>query len=770
MEILNTLAVRLIGEGSSFVRMMNEAGEQTKALSKRVTSLGKKVTALSAPIALFSAGAVASFASFDDAMVKSTSIMGDLEASTVASMRAQAIALSRDGASSARDLAEGYFFLASAGLSAEQQMAALPQVQKFATAGAFDLATATDLATDAQSALGLASQDAEENLRNLTRVTDVLVGANTLANASVVQFATSLTNKSAAALRSANKEIEEGVAVLAAYADQGTKGAKAGEMLATLMRELQQRATENEEEFKKLGISVFDADGNMQHLADIVENFEAKMGSMSAETRTAALQTLKFGAEAQNALTPLIGMSDKLRILEGRLQRVQGITGEVADKQLKSFTAQGKIAQNQLTAIAIDIGGVLAPKLMVLNEIIGEASDLWFSLSDAQKSYIITAGGVVTATGPVLIILGQVMGALANLKVLIPIFTGVGTAGSFAFKSVAAAIGTAITAVVGFTGIWVPVVAGFALVSLAILGPGGVTEAFSFLGQIAVATIQTIPRLLAFAAGVAVNLFSKLGSMLVQAFTGAVSFVGNVIVAGFKAAFNLVLTVISTVASAISSVFSALFSGDLVGAVKIGLGFMWKAFTGLFSQVATALYKLVTLDFDYIRSLSSDFSAGASGDNLSAALSSIAGDQFQGISFDTSTIDGLGIPDFSGFGLPDVQMPEVPDFSSLTRSIEKATSEGVMQAAEVVARDAEQATPRQGEGSTEQAAEKLALGFSAAERDSAEAFRQNLLSQQGGTSVQEQQLQALNRIDRGVNKKKRTDPNSNRKESNFTNV
>ena len=51
----------------------------------------------------------------------------------------------------------------------------------------------------------------------MTKVSDVLVKANTLANASVLQFAESLTNKAAAALVNVNKSMEEGVAVLAAF-------------------------------------------------------------------------------------------------------------------------------------------------------------------------------------------------------------------------------------------------------------------------------------------------------------------------------------------------------------------------------------------------------------------------------------------------------------------------------------------------------------------------------------------------------------------------
>src|SRR5690606_21262168 len=112
----------------------------------------------------------------------------------------------------------------------------LKPMQDFATAGAFDLALATDLATDAQSALGMTSKDVAKDQENLIRVTDVLVKANTLANANVQQFSEAITNDAGAALKAFGKDIEEGAAILAAYADQGTKGQVAGSNLSRVMR------------------------------------------------------------------------------------------------------------------------------------------------------------------------------------------------------------------------------------------------------------------------------------------------------------------------------------------------------------------------------------------------------------------------------------------------------------------------------------------------------------------------------------------------------
>ncbi len=76
---------------------------------------------------------------------------------------------------SAEEAAKGYYFLFSASMDVKQAMAALPQVTKFAAAGNFDLARATELATDAQSSLGLKVKDSQKNLINLARVVEPLL-------------------------------------------------------------------------------------------------------------------------------------------------------------------------------------------------------------------------------------------------------------------------------------------------------------------------------------------------------------------------------------------------------------------------------------------------------------------------------------------------------------------------------------------------------------------------------------------------------------------
>ena len=272
-----------------------------------------------------------------------------------------ALTMAQDSKFAASELAEAYFFLASAGFDAELSMAALAPLLDFATAGAFDLATATDLLTDAQSALGLTSADTIQNMENMVRLSDVLVKANTLANATVQQFSESLTNEAGAAIKAFNIDVETGVAVLAVYADQGIKGMKAGSLFGRSLRLLTKEAVDNEKAFKKLGVTVFDEEGEVRNFADIIGDMENAFEGMSTKARNAALEQLGFKARVQQAILPLIGASEKIREYDAGMRNAGDITKEVADKQMLSLANQIKVLDNSFNVFLVTLGETFKP-------------------------------------------------------------------------------------------------------------------------------------------------------------------------------------------------------------------------------------------------------------------------------------------------------------------------------------------------------------------------------------------------------------------------
>lgn len=343
------------------------------------------------------ASSVKAFANFDSAMGKSLAIMGDVSEDMRGKMSSAAREVGKTTTFSASEAAESYFFLASAGMDATQAVAAMPQVAKFAQAGMFDMSTATDLATDAQSALGLVSDDAATNLQNLTKVTDVFVKANTLANTSVEQIAAAMTNKAGAAMRSVGMDIEEGSAVLAAFADQGLKGQVAGTTFSIVLRDLQTQALKHKDAFKEAGIAVYNSKGEFRNMADVVGDLEGSLKGMTDAEKKAALAALGFSDKSMGALQTLLGTSDSIREYEGELRKAGGTTDDIAAKQMETFQAKIQLLKSRFQDIQITIGQKLVPALLNLADGVSSVMGWLKKHETTAKVLGITIGALAAA-------------------------------------------------------------------------------------------------------------------------------------------------------------------------------------------------------------------------------------------------------------------------------------------------------------------------------------------------------------------------------------
>lgn len=420
---LGTLYVHLTAESSKMVSELNHAEHQlhtaTNRMAKQAAIAG---AAISAALGIVGIEAVREFMKFEKAMTEAFAIMGNLSRELKEQMSEVARTLSEDNIQAADELAQAYYFLASAGLDAQQSMKALPTVAKFATAGVFDLNSATTLLADAQSALGMRSKDAAENLKNMTRVADVLVKANILANASTREFSEALTNKAAAALRTARKDVEEGAAVLATFADQGLKGAAAGEALAIVLRDLQRAALQSKDIMQSMGVQVFDTSGNMRNLADIIEDLEGVLKGASVEQQRMAFQLMGFQDRSLSAILALIGTSARIREYEQALRSAGGTTEEVSKKQLESLSNQLKITKNRFDELLLVIGEQLAPVVSSLNEWLKELLDSHSALNEKIRETARLYAGFAKTSGEVI---GKTAGGISTWFQAVGQFFGV---------------------------------------------------------------------------------------------------------------------------------------------------------------------------------------------------------------------------------------------------------------------------------------------------------------------------------------------------------
>lgn len=423
MAVISDLIARLGLDPRDFNKKLKGAQRRLAKTASKFKELGRTLTAgVTVPLVGIGVVATKQFADFDDALRKSAAILtgatGKME-----ELEAAAREVGKTSTFSATQAAEAFFFLASAGFNAEDSIKALGIVTTFAEAGSFDLATATDLLTDAQSAMGLSVEDSTKNLENLVRVSDVLVGANTIANASTRQFSEALTAGAAVAARNAGLELEETVAILAVYADQGIKGADASTKLRVALRDLVTKAQGNEKAFKKLGIEVFNASGNLLPMTKIIATLERRFEGMSLKQKRAELRMLDFTDRSVLALQALLGFSDQVEEGTKKLLAMGNVSREVADKNLASFSSQMKLLSSRVKDVLIVLGKEFAN--VIQNDIIPIIDDVtmfvaklvekFSELDEKTRKAILTAGAFAAAIGPVLIATGALIGVIGLL-------------------------------------------------------------------------------------------------------------------------------------------------------------------------------------------------------------------------------------------------------------------------------------------------------------------------------------------------------------------
>jgi len=281
---------------------------------------------------------VANVERFNQAMQESMAIMHGLTDQMRTDMRRAALDLAKTVRYSGEEMARAFYYLTSAGLDTAQSLAALPAVARFAQAGMFDLARATEMLTDAQSALGMKMKDAGKNYFNMIKVSDALVRVTQLADATTEQFAQALANRAAAAMRMYKIPMEEGIAALAVFANQGIKAELAGRAFDIVLRDLAVKATENAQAFEEAGIAVFNLEGNFRAIPDIIADLERAYAGLSVTQIKQMQIMLGFPQRSIQFQNTLLGMSGLMQEYTDALIVAGGATQDVADNQLTDFT------------------------------------------------------------------------------------------------------------------------------------------------------------------------------------------------------------------------------------------------------------------------------------------------------------------------------------------------------------------------------------------------------------------------------------------------
>ena len=256
---------------------------------------------------------------------------------------------------SASESAQALNYMALAGYNAEQSIKTLPTVLSLATAGGLELARASDMITDAMSALGL-------NLDSASDFADVLVKASQKANASVGEFGEAILTVGGTA-RILKGGVVELTSALGVLANAGYKGSDGGTVLRNVILSLTAPTSMASKEFEKLGVSAFDSAGNMRNLQDILGDLNDKLSSLTAEERENILNKI-FNRREIGAVKLLMSDINKSFVnLKNNLNESKGSAKETAKVMQDNLAGSLKSLKSKFEDLNITIYKNIVPTL-----------------------------------------------------------------------------------------------------------------------------------------------------------------------------------------------------------------------------------------------------------------------------------------------------------------------------------------------------------------------------------------------------------------------
>ena len=482
---------------------------------------------------------------------------------------------------SASEAADAMSYMAMAGWKTGDMLSGIEGIMHLAAASGEDLATTSDIVTDALTAFGLTAEDS-------AHFADILAAASSNANTNVSMMGETFKYCApvAGALGYSAEDVAEAIGLMG---NAGIKSTQAGTALRTMMTKLQGELKLSGEALGEVTIQTANADGSMRELSDILADCRTAFSKMSESEAAAAAETL-VGKNAMSGFLALMnsapGDIDKLR---NAIDNCDGSAENMAAIMQDNLNGQLTILKSQLEELAISFGEMLMPVIRKVVTAVQGFVDKLNNMDEAQRKTIITIGLVIAALGPFLVILGTVISTVGKSmkayasatkgikKLMVAVKSGTGIFGK---------LGTALG------GISAPVLAIVAVIAVLVAAFTHLWKTNDGFRENIIATWTQIKETVNnFCQGIVDRLnslgfeFSSITEVLKAVWDGFCNLLGPV----FEGAFRFISDTLSTVLDVILNTvdfFIAVFSGDWEGA--------WEAVKNIFSSIWNGLVSWFT--------------------------------------------------------------------------------------------------------------------------------------------------------------------------------
>lgn len=562
------------------------AGKKMETVGNSIAGAGKKMMGVTTVIGGVGVAAVKTAADFDSAMSQVAAVSGatgkDFDA-----LRNKAREMGAKTKFSATEAAEAMNYMAMAGWKTEDMLDGIEGVMNLAAASGEDLATTSDIVTDALTAFGLSAKDSGH-------FADILAAASSNANTNVSMMGE--TFKYCAPIAGAlGFSAEDTAGAIGLMANAGIKSSQAGTALRTIMNNLAGDVKISGKAIGDVTIATTNADGSMRDLSDILADCRSAFGNLTESEKAQAAESL-VGKNAMSGFLALMnaGQGD-IDKLSSAIDNCDGSAEKMAMTMQDNLAGQLTILKSQLQELAISFGDILMPAIRSIVSKLQGFVDKLNGMDEGTKRTIVTIALLVASIGPLLVIIGT---AISKIGVAMQGF--VKLANGISKLKIAIQGGTGVLGKLGAAlgGISAPVLAVVAVIAVLV-------AAFVHLWKtnegFRDAMIGTWNRIKDTISGFCQGIVDRLNALGFQ-FTDIVDVLKTVwngfcqvLAPIFEGVFNNIANILSTVTGVITGildVFIGIFTGNWSQAwtgVKEIFSSIWNGISSFFTNILNVI-------------------------------------------------------------------------------------------------------------------------------------------------------------------------------------
>lgn len=260
----------------------------------------------------------------------------------------------------AKESAEAFNYMAMAGWKTQDMISGIEGILNLAAASGEELATTSDIVTDALTAFKMQASDSGH-------FADVLAAAASNANTTVSGMGE--TFKYAGAMAGTlGYSIEDVALATGLMANSGIKGTMAGTALNSIFTRLSTNTNGATDAIRELGIEFFDKSGNARDLSDVMEELRAATADYTDEQKSNIANTIA-GTVAQKGLLSILNASaEDYKKLSEAINNADGSAKEMSETMLDNLSGSITLLQSAVDGVKISFGNRLSPYVRSIAE------------------------------------------------------------------------------------------------------------------------------------------------------------------------------------------------------------------------------------------------------------------------------------------------------------------------------------------------------------------------------------------------------------------